>query len=183
VANVVLSKTQFWSMIILGALTLAFIAYTAWASTWTGEADRVIIKRDVRQVLGNISAVDKTQTALLQELQEQEAAREIRSNQSGTNLRNLTQGLYDFVNATEIADKEQTEQLLPVFFESFNQTETLLNTTNQMLEFIEFISNSFDEEYLIDEIRQYGQSNATYGNLTVIRDQLGEIVNLLNATP
>ena len=45
-----------------------------------------------------------------------------------------------------------------------NQTEEMLNATNLMYNFTRFISESFDEEYLIDEVRQYGQTVLTLPN-------------------
>jgi hypothetical protein len=56
-----------------------------------------------------------------------------------------------------------------------NQTREMLNTTNQMLDFIQFITQSFDEEYLADEMRQYAQSNNT-------QVKLDRILEALNAT-
>jgi t-SNARE complex subunit (syntaxin) len=155
--------------------------YTAYSSTWTGEEDRRIIKRDVRQVLGNITEVDKQQTELLKELQEQEQSRADRSLNSSGRLDNITKEISETQRTIEQERRNQTERLLPIFFRSFNQTEQMLNATQEMLEFIKFISESFDEEYLIDEVRQYGQSNSTYGNLTIIRDQLAQIITVLDS--
>jgi hypothetical protein len=65
-----------------------------------------------------------------------------------------------------------TIELVP---EVKRQTAQMLNATNEMYNFTRFISESFDEEYLIDEVRQYGQSNST-------QVKLDQIIELLNGT-
>jgi hypothetical protein len=65
-----------------------------------------------------------------------------------------------------------TIELVP---EVKRQTAQMLNATNEMYNFTRFISESFDEEYLIDEVRQYRQSNST-------QVKLDQILELLNGT-
>jgi hypothetical protein len=90
----------------------------------------------------------------------------------------------------EAEDKNQTDRLLPIFFRSFNQTEVMANQSSQMLNqskemlnatkqvqhFINFIGNNFGDEYLLDEVRQYKQSNNTAGNISIINDKLDQIL-------
>lgn len=57
-----------------------------------------------------------------------------------------------------------------------NQSSAMLNATNEIREVFNFLIGNFNEEYLIDEVRQYGQSNATHGNLTVINDKLDRLL-------
>ena len=58
-----------------------------------------------------------------------------------------------------------------------NKSEQMLNATNEMYNFTRFISESFDKEYLIDEVRQYGQSNFTESQIPVILDKLDTLLN------
>jgi hypothetical protein len=53
----------------------------------------------------------------------------------------------------------------------------LLNMSEANFNLTRFISDSFDEEYLKDEVRQYGQSNFTEQILPQINDKLNQLLN------
>jgi hypothetical protein len=61
-----------------------------------------------------------------------------------------------------------------------NQTAEMLNATNTMYNFTRFIANSFDQEYLIDEVRQYKISNDTRDLLPIINEKLDRIIGATN---
>jgi hypothetical protein len=141
--------------------------YTAYSSTWTGEEDRRIIKRDVRQVLGNITEVDKQQTELLKELQEQEQSRADRSLNSSGRLDNITQEISETQRTIEQERRNQTERLLPFFFESFNQTDRIDDVIQNLS------SQLAQQRFTEKEIRD---------NQVAIAFDINRLVNLLNGT-
>lgn len=116
--------------------------------------------------------------------------------QSGNRTRAIIDELRETGRLAEESRQNQTASLLPIFFKQFNQTdimanqtaemlnatEAMLNATKQMQHFIDFIGTSFDDEYLIDEVRQYGQSNSTEKNITLIQDKLDAIMEALNSS-
>jgi hypothetical protein len=136
---------------------------------------------------------DTEEVALVKQVLQAQTARQEADNDRDNDVQNL---ILESLNNTRILveqqgnlTKEQREKLVVALNENIevipilrNESEEMLNATNQMLDFIKFITQSFDEEYLIDEVRQYGQSNNTYGNITSIQDKLDTIIARGNGT-
>lgn len=122
-ATVNLTKPQFLALVALNMIALAGI----FASFYSGIEDRAIIKVRLNDVLTNISQGEQIQTVTLNEIKDQEQARENRSltnravqNETLDKIQNLQNEILYFEQAAE----NRTKTLLPGF-------EDLLNDVNQ----------------------------------------------------
>lgn len=93
------------------------------------------------------------------------------------------------------AEQNQTQELLPIFFRQFNQTDLLVNLTNQVLNntaesrnaanetrvLIKFLVDNFGSQsgYLEAENFQYGQANKTYVYLQQSLTNQEKIIGML----
>jgi hypothetical protein len=110
-----------------------------------------------------------------------------RSNVAGNSSQARFDNLLNTINQTvgkivedraNLTAKEQSE----LIYTLRTGIPELINISEKMLNFTKFISESFDEEYLIDEVRQYKQSNNTEANIKDIQEDLYRIQKALNIT-
>jgi hypothetical protein len=149
-----ISKIQLFAIIAMSAISLVAIV----VGVISGIEDRAIIKIRVNDVLSNISQGERLQTKTLDEIEQFE-------NESEQRSQRLLPPFERFINASE---------------RMTNATFEMLNKTEHMERFIDFIGSSFDEEYLIDEVRQYEQSNTTNATLPKIIELLRDVNSSLS---
>ena len=132
---------------------------------------------------------DNNQTILLTELIERA---NVRGNATVTGFNavvtSMNQSLEDVTNDLETIiekdanlTKEEQDDLIKTLQYTIpllsNQTAEMLNVTQTVTKFIDYIGNAFDAEYLIDEVRQYNQSNFTQAEIPKIQEKLDKILN------
>jgi len=132
---------------------------------------------------------DNNQTILLTELIERA---NVRGNATVTgfnavvtsmnqSLENVTNDLETIIEKDANLTKQEQDDLIRTLQYTIpllsNQTAEMLNVTQTVTKFIDYIGNAFDAEYLIDEVRQYNQSNFTQIEIPKMQEKLDKILN------
>jgi hypothetical protein len=147
------TKQQLWVGVVLAGLLFLFLVY----GVFSGISDRAIIKERIDQLLSNLSQIDSQQNNLLYE---------IKTGQ----------------NQSEVQRQEQLSFILPALERSFNQTDIIVNSTNETKALTSFLSENFgvDSDYLERENFQYGQANQTFEWLNQSLQNQEKIMSMLN---
>ena len=149
-------KWMLYSFVVIIGSMFLFLAY----GVISGISERATINERIGQLLGNLSQIESQQNAVLDEIKTSQ-------------------------NQSEAQRQEQLSFLLPALERSFNQTDIIVDSTNETKALTSLLSENFgaDSDYLERENFQYGQANQTFAWLNQSLQNQQKIMSMLNSTP